>query len=71
MWGARCGAGSRIPGSHPEPKADPQLLSHPGVPRNCLFILWPRIEYGRVATGRAPEALWGWRLNKGDCLPGA
>ena len=26
------GLGPRIPGSHPELKADAQLLSHPGVP---------------------------------------
>ena len=30
--GARCGPQSWIPGSHPELKADAQLLSHPGVP---------------------------------------
>ena len=32
LQGARCGTQSRIPGSHPEPKADAQPLSHPGVP---------------------------------------
>ena len=26
------GLSPRTPGSHPEPKADAQLLSHPGVP---------------------------------------
>ena len=30
--GARCGTQSQIPGSHPEPKADAQPLSRPGVP---------------------------------------
>ena len=32
LWGARCGTQSRIPGSHPEPKAYAQPLSHPGIP---------------------------------------
>ena len=31
MQGARCGTPSRTPGI-PEPKADAQPLSHPGVP---------------------------------------
>ena len=26
------GLDPRTPGSHPEPKADAQLLSHPGIP---------------------------------------
>ncbi|CAD7672427.1 unnamed protein product [Nyctereutes procyonoides] len=30
--GTRCGTRSRIPGSHPELKADAQPLSHPGIP---------------------------------------
>ena len=30
--GARYGTQSQIPESHPDPKADVQLLSHPGVP---------------------------------------
>ena len=30
------GLESRTPGSHPEPKADAQPLSHPGIPR--LFL---------------------------------
>ena len=35
--GAQCGTRFRIPGSCPEPKADAQPLSHPGVPiaKNC------------------------------------
>ena len=32
MQGARCGTQSWIPGSCPEPKADAQLLSLPGIP---------------------------------------
>ena len=32
MQGARCGTRSLIPGSYPEPKADAQPLSRPGVP---------------------------------------
>ena len=36
MQGARSGTQSRIPGSHPEPKADAQPLRHPGVPRSSL-----------------------------------
>ena len=29
--GPQCGTQSRIPGSQPEPKADAQPLSHPGI----------------------------------------
>ena len=36
MQGARCGTRSWIPGSHPEPKADAQPLSHPGIPTNSF-----------------------------------
>ena len=32
------GLDSRTPGSHPEPKADAQPLSHPGVPPVGDFI---------------------------------
>ena len=32
LQGARCGTRSWDPGSRPEPTADAQLLSHPGVP---------------------------------------
>ena len=32
LWGAWCGTQSQDPGSHSEPKADVQLLSHPGTP---------------------------------------
>ena len=38
--GARCGTRSQVPGSGPEPKADAQPLSHPGVP-SCTFFFWP------------------------------
>ena len=31
------GLDPRTPGSHPEPKADAQLLSHPGAPIRSLF----------------------------------
>ena len=31
MQGAQCGTRSRTPGSRPEPKADAQPLSHPGL----------------------------------------
>ena len=33
------GLDPRTPGSRPEPKADAQLLSHPGAPRDCLDFL--------------------------------
>ena len=33
------GLDPRIPGSHPEPKADAQPLSPPGVPGMCHFIV--------------------------------
>ena len=29
-------------------------------------VAWDRV--GRMAAERAWDALWGWRLNKGDCL---
>ena len=35
--GAGCGTGSLIPGSHPEPKTDAQLLSHSGNPSSKFF----------------------------------
>ena len=35
--GARRGTGSWIPGSRPEPEADAQPLSHPGVPVSILL----------------------------------
>ena len=28
------------PGSHPEPKAEAQLLSHPDVPSHGLYRVW-------------------------------
>ena len=33
MQGARCGTRFQIPESPPEPKADAQPLSHPGIPK--------------------------------------
>ena len=33
------GLDPRTPGSQPEPKADAQPLSHPGVPRSCLLLI--------------------------------
>ena len=36
LQGAQCGTRSQIPGSRPEPKADTQLLSHPGVPAEAF-----------------------------------
>ena len=37
--GARCGTRPRTPGSHPEPKADAQPLSHPGIPTQEFLIM--------------------------------
>ena len=37
LQGALRGTRFQIPGSHPEPKADAELLSHPGVLRLCIF----------------------------------
>ena len=37
MQGAGSGTRSGILGSHPEPKADTQLLNHPGVPIDANF----------------------------------
>ena len=54
LGGARCGTQSQDVGSHPEPKADTQPLSHPGVPglpfldvleaRGAGHMLWRRFE---------------------------
>ena len=38
MQGPNAGLDPGSPGSHPEPKADAQLLSHPGVPLLLLFL---------------------------------
>ena len=35
------GLDPRTPESHPEPKADAQLLCHPGVPTYKLFLVLP------------------------------
>ena len=40
LQGTWCGTRSWIPGSCPEPKADAQLLSHPGVPKSCFFFFF-------------------------------
>ena len=32
------GLNLRTPGSQPEPKADAQPLSHPGIPRELIFL---------------------------------
>ena len=39
LQGALRGAGSQDPRSRPEPKADAQPLSHPGVPKLIYFKL--------------------------------
>ena len=40
LRGAQCGTQSWTPGSWPEPKADAQPLSHPGVPLFFFFIFF-------------------------------
>ena len=35
-WGPNVGLDPRTPGSHPEPKADTQPLSHPAAPTTFL-----------------------------------
>ena len=40
MQGADVGLDPRTPGSGPEPKADAQPLSHPGVPNDYFFKLF-------------------------------
>ena len=39
LRGARCGARSRDPGISPEPKADDQPLSHPGLDHSMDLIV--------------------------------
>ena len=41
MQGAQCRTPPQDPGTpgpHPEPKADAQPLSHPGIPRNYILM---------------------------------
>ena len=39
------GLNPRTPGSHPEPKADVQPLSHPRVPESFIFIFFKDFIY--------------------------
>ena len=39
LWEAQCGLDSGTPGSRPEPKADAQPLSHPGIPPTDHVVL--------------------------------
>ena len=39
LRGSRCGTRSQDPGT-PEPKADAQPLSHPGIPEQMLFLIF-------------------------------
>ena len=32
------GLDPRTPGSHPDPKADAQPLSHPGIPKKFIYL---------------------------------
>ena len=48
----RCGTRSRYPRSHPEPKADAQWLSHPGVPQIRFF--WVPLLY-RATLHKSPS----------------
>ena len=48
MWGAQCRTRSQTPGSHPEPKADAQPLSHPGVPSKVLLRIDPEHTLARI-----------------------
>ena len=72
MQGARCGTRSGTPGSHPEPKADAQPLSHPSVPltgflsgfkihsgesHNVLDLSLLSVKEGLLIT--FPLELWG------------
>ena len=61
LQGARCGTRSQDPGSHPEPKADAQPLSHPGAPEPfCIEIpatsLW--------STSQEKGAWWELRVGR-------
>ena len=53
LWGPRCGTPSLDPESCPKSKADPQLLSHPGIP--ILTIYWEEVQnwpfYYHLDTG--------------------
>ena len=55
------GLDPRNPGSQPEPKADAQLLSHPGVPRDWRTKTpthpWPQAITNQLAV--TISTLWG------------
>ena len=42
------GLDPRTLGSHPEPKADANPLSHPGVPKKQLFVFISSSAYGET-----------------------
>ena len=43
-------------GPHPEPKADAQLLSHPGIPSPCIESFIPRGAWVAHAVEHLPLA---------------
>ena len=69
----------RTPGSHPEPKADAQPLSHPGVPI-CSILLWQPKQVNVIFTDDlislcSPALIWlrpfsfPYHLCRPFCIP--
>ena len=52
LQGTRCGTRSQTPGSHPEPKADAQLLSHLRIPSTCFICIQHLMCSGHGRTAR-------------------
>ena len=50
------GLDPRTPGSRPEPEADAQLLSHPGIPKRRNFIV---TNEGRIDKHCEPPRTFG------------
>ena len=54
------GLDSRTPGSHPELKADAQLLSHPGIPSVGQYLAHYTNRNGKGKADQTFESLESW-----------
>ena len=64
LQGVDVGLNPVTPGSHPELKADTQLLSHPGVPKGTVFTMvdycpaGPQGGAGEVVSAEGNRHMW-------------
>ena len=58
-WKPDVGLDSRTPGSYPEPKADAQPLSHPGIPQILLVLTFSLDSLLSYSTMDAELSGWG------------